>query len=298
MKKTVLLTLAVNFLHFAIFSQRPLPVYKNEDLKIKNFSRRIVAFDSSKEPVYLQNLRSIEVIDARPDTTAIGLALIRHTPFFAISPGVFANDVQQFLNNSIHFAKPDSFSAVMVIRKFWITAGLDNEMEQAINNAEIDTTTKKISSLLVRIEFYLKKGPDNFILYRFDTTITRNSYVSRDASLLVEMGLISSLSKLKELDLKFQSISESKRKFSLSEIEEHNRKPFDIPVLKDSALVRGVYFSFEEFKNNSPGQRDFEVEKDKLIDIDTCKTVRWATGSGKRCLGILRWKKSVYKING
>ena len=51
------------------------------------------------------------------------------------------------------------------------------------------------------------------------------------------------------------------------EIEAHNQKYSDIPVLKDRALVRGVYFSFEEFKNNNPGQRDFEVEKDKLIDL-------------------------------
>ena len=53
----------------------------------------------------------------------------------------------------------------------------------------------------------------------------------------------------------------------MEEIEVHVRKQFDMPVLRDSVLNRGVYFSFDEFKNNSPGLKDFEVEKDKLIDL-------------------------------
>ena len=266
-QKSVLLTLISNFLFSIIFSQSHLP-YKNEDLKIKNFSRRVIEFKTWKEPIYLQNVRNIEVVDARPDTMAIGLAQRSiQTPFFVISQGAFAYDALQFLNACINFTKPDSFSVVMVIRKFWLTGGLDEEIEQQIQNADIDSTSKKISSLLARIEFYLKRGSDYFILYRFDSTITRNLYVSKDAGVLVEQGLILSLSKLKEMSSKFQSISESKRKFSWDEIEAHNRKQIDMPVLKDSSHIRGVYFSFEEFKNNSPGQKVFEVEKDKLIDL-------------------------------
>ena len=266
-QKSVLLTLISNFLFSIIFSQSHVP-YKNEDLKIKNFSRRVIEFKTWKEPIYLQNVRNIEVVDARPDTMAIGLAQRSiQTPFFVISQGAFAYDALQFLNACINFTKPDSFSVVMVIRKFWLTGGLDEEIEQQIQNADIDSTSKKISSLLARIEFYLKRGSDYFILYRFDSTITRNLYVSKDAGVLVEQGLILSLSKLKEMSSKFQSISESKRKFSWDEIEAHNRKQFNMPVLKDSSHIRGVYFSFEEFKNNSPGQKVFEVEKDKLIDL-------------------------------
>ncbi len=267
MKKTVLLTLAANFLCSVIFCQQSQPSYRKEELKIKNFSRRTVALTSLKEPINLQSLNTIEVVDARPDTVTIGLASVRHTPFFTISQGQFANDAQHLLNSSIHFARPDSFSVVMILKKFWLTSGIDEEMEQQIQNTEIDSNLKKISSLLVRIEFYLKRAPDYFILYRYDTMIARNLYVSRDASALVEQALILSLSRLKEMGSKFQTIVESKRKFSWDEIQAHNQKSYDVPILKDSSLVRGVYFSFEEFKNNRPGLRDFEVEKDKLIDL-------------------------------
>jgi hypothetical protein len=267
MKKTVLLTLASNILYSVIFCQRPQPAYRNEDLKIKNFSRKTVELKPFKGPVFLQNLKSIEVVDARADSTAIGLASVRHMPFFTVSQGRFSDDAQQFLNSSIHFTKPDTFSLVMVLKKFWLTSGLDEEMEQQIQNTEIDSSSKKISSLLVRIEFYLKRASDHFILYRYDTMITRNLYVSRDASALVEQALIFSISRLQEMESKFQSITETRRKFNRDEIDAHNQKQYDLPVLKDSSLARGVYFSFEEFKNNRPGQKDFEVEKDKLIDL-------------------------------
>jgi hypothetical protein len=267
MKKTVLLVLSGNFLYSIIFGQIPLP-YRSENLKINGFSKKIVEIISLKDPIYLQNIGSIEVVDARPDTIAIGLASLNNKkPFFVVSEGAFAYDAQQFLNASIHFTKPDSFSVVMVIKKFWVTGGLDNEMEQKIRNTGIDTSTGKISSLLAKMEFYLKRGSDYFILYRFDSTITRNLSVSRDASALVEQALVSSISKLSEINSKFQSISESKRKFSWDEIEAHNQKRFDMPVLKDSVHIRGVYFSFEEFKNNNPGQRDFEIQRDKLADL-------------------------------
>jgi hypothetical protein len=268
MKKTVFLLLACHLSYFTLLGQVPAPTTRHENLNFKKISRKVIELKPSKETLTFQNLQGIDVVDSRPDTTVIGLSLIaKHIPYFVLSQGSFSGDVKQFLDSSLHFTKHDSFSVVMVIKKFWLTSGLDQEMEQEIQNTEVDSTSKKISSLLVRIEFYLKKGSDLFVLYRFDTTITRNSYVSREGSVLMEQGLMGSLSKLKDIEPKFQSISETKRKFTWPEIEGHNQKQFDIPILKDSVPVRGVYFSFEEFKNNNPGQRDFEVDKDKLIDL-------------------------------
>ena len=267
MKKAVLLTLVANFLYFVIFGQRPQSIYRTEALKIENFGRGMVKLKPAKEQIYLQNIKGIEIVDARPDTTAIGLTSVRHEPFFIISQGGFASDARQFLNHSIHIDNPDSFSIIIVIKKFWLTNQLDEEMEQQIQNTDIDSNSKKISSLMVRMEFYLKRNLDDFILYRYDTMTTRKLYVSKDAPLPIEQALLSSLSKLKEMNSKFQSIAETRRKFTWDEIMAHNQKQYDIPVLKDSAHLRGVYFSFDEFKNNSPGQRDFEVQNDKLIDL-------------------------------
>ncbi len=267
MKKTVLFTLAANFLYSIVFSQIPLP-HRTENHKITSFNKRIVEMISLKPLISLHHIKNIEVVDTRPDTTAIGLAQKTiHQPFFLIADGPFADNAQQFLYHSINLLDPDSLDIVVVIRKFWLTGGLDEEMEKNLKNTGIDSNTEKINSLLTRMEFYLKKGSDYFILYRYDTMITRNLFILQDASELVEQALGSSLSRLVLLDSKFESIGENKRKFSWSEIQGHIQKQFDIPILKDSAHVRGVYSNFEEFKNDNPGQRNFEVDKDKLTDM-------------------------------
>ena len=69
------------------------------------------------------------------------------------------------------------------------------------------------------------------------------------------------------MDWKKNATVSSKIKFTWSEIVAHEHKIFDIPVLKDSLLVPGVYLSFEEFKSNSPSVTQFEVTKDKFNDF-------------------------------
>jgi hypothetical protein len=267
MKKTVLFILAANFMHAVVFSQIPLP-HRTENHKITGFNKRIVEIVSLKPLLDLHHVKNIEVVDARPDTMAIGLAQKTfHQPFFLVLDGPFAENAGQFLYHSINLQDADSLEIVVVIRKFWLTGGLDEEMEKNIKNTGIDSNTEKISSLLARMEFYLKKGSDYFTLYRYDTMVTRNIFVVDDASELVEQVLGSSLKRLALLDPKFQSIGENKRKFSWNEIEDHIQKQFDFPVLKDSVHIRGVYSNFEEFKNDNPGQRNFEVDKDKLTDM-------------------------------
>ena len=156
---------------------------------------------------------------------------------------------------------------VLIIRKFWISAGDYNYDQEKSQNIVPDTSSEKISNLQMKIEFFLQNGQDYFALYRFDTLITKRLLVSRDASELVSEGLMASLAKLTSMDSEFKMTTAAKRKFSWPEIEVHDNKPFDVPILKDSLPVTGVYFSLEEFKNNKPRERNFEVSRDKLTDL-------------------------------
>ncbi|MEJ0079774.1 MAG: hypothetical protein WDM78_02145 [Puia sp.] len=86
----------------------------------------------------------------------------------------------------------------------------------------------------------------------------------------------------------------SKRKFTWSEIAAHEQKIFDIPIMKDSLPVPGVYLTFEEFKSNSPSVTEFEITKDKLNDFIHIKTGRRQAGSIIGCMGILRQQSSNF----
>ena len=64
-----------------------------------------------------------------------------------------------------------------------------------------------------------------------------------------------------------------------------------MPILEDSLQAPGVYLSFEEFKNNNPSIKDFEVTKDKLNDIITTKET-----NGRQMPPSFAWGYSVGKI--
>jgi hypothetical protein len=89
--------------------------------------------------------------------------------------------------------------------------------------------------------------------------------------MMIQDALETSLSKLATMDWRWNAIVSTKRKFSRPEIETHECKFLKLPILEDSLLVPGVYMSFDEFKNNNPSIKDFEVTKDKLNDIITTK---------------------------
>ncbi len=249
------------------FCQVSIP-HRKEDLDIDRFNNKTIEIGLPGNSMNLQHFHSVRIVDARPDSLAIGLAQKgSHSPFFIVTPGSFSNDVEEVIRYYTGFGSSDSATLVLIIRKFWISAGDYYYNQQQSQNIVPDTSSEKISNLEMKIEFFLQNGPDYFALYRFDTVITKRLLVSRDASELVSEGLMASLSKLTSLDSEFKMTAAARRKFSWPEIEAHIGKPFDIPILKDSLPVAGVYFSLEEFKNNKPRERNFEVSRDKLTDL-------------------------------
>ena len=266
-KNITLLIVTGSLLLSKAFSQIPLP-HRKEDLEINKYNIKSIEIPAPENRIHLAQLRCVYIMDARPDTLAIGLAQKgSHSPFFITTNNEFSSDVKIFTDKYIGFDSANSLSLIMIIKKFWMSGGAYNDEAQNLQNIVPDTSDEKTSNLEARIEFFMQKGSDYFALYRFDTTITKKILLSKDASGLVREALTASFSKLIVLDPELQQIAATRRKFSRTEIEAHNKKAFDFPILNDSIPVKGVYFSFEEFKNNKPREKDFEVVRDKLTDM-------------------------------
>lgn len=62
-----------------------------------------------------------------------------------------------------------------------------------------------------------------------------------------------------------QKIASIRRKISSQEIEEYNNRRFNIPILTETPQ-KGLYLSFEEFKNNTPSVTNYKVSPDKKTD--------------------------------
>jgi hypothetical protein len=248
--------------------QIPIPQLRKSDYDIKKFDIVHVELKSSNKRIQHVHINSIHIVDARPDTLAIGLAQnYDQAPYFISSLHGFSTNAEQFVNDYIVYDKSDSLSAVMVLKKFWVSGIMDNEDSQRLNDLSRGTVSQRVTNLQARIEFYLKSGPDYYILYRFDSTLVNDRWASQDASEMVEETLKASLYKLIGMSPGLHNMIAEKKKFSWDEIELHNRKKFDLPILRDSVLVAGVYYSFEDFKNNNPPQREFELGKDKLTSV-------------------------------
>ncbi len=57
------------------------------------------------------------------------------------------------------------------------------------------------------------------------------------------------------------------RLISFKQIDDYNRKEFDLPILKASSLKKGVYLTLEEFQKNQPTYQSFTMQDGRLGDM-------------------------------
>jgi hypothetical protein len=268
------------YLSFGTSFSQTISSQRKEDLNIEKFYETTFSINSPVDSVSIAT-HSISIIDARADTSAIGLIQIfKLDPRFIVTKRNFQAESEQFVNKYVHCSKSDSFSVVAVLKKFWISTDVPNFEVQKIWYLDNDTSKKIRVSLFAKLEFYLYKDSGYYALYRFDSVFSADVEKSMNTAgninkgavrYLVQDALETSLSTLATMDSRWESIVSSKRKFTRRDIEEHDQKDFKIPVLKDSSLVPGVYLTFEEFKSNSPSVKEYEITKDKLNDIISIK---------------------------
>lgn len=279
MLKRVLFTGFIYLLSNTSFSQT-ISSQRKEDLNIKKFHKAVISINSPEDYISIP-INSISVVDARPDSSAIGLyQLFELDPRFIVTRESFRTETDQYIKKYVHCSKSDSCSVVMVLRKFWISTNV-HMYDSMMWDMKKDTSEEINVSLFTNIEYYLFKDSGYYALYRFDSAFSTdikkpiniagiNTAGNKQKSfvgLLVQEALETSLSKLETMDWKKNATVSSKRKFTWSEIVAHEHKIFDIPVLNDNLLVPGVYLTFEEFKSNSPSVTEFEITKDKLNDF-------------------------------
>ncbi|MDR3714731.1 MAG: hypothetical protein P4L51_18095 [Puia sp.] len=212
-----------------------------------------------------------EVIDARPDTSYIGA----HTENLwvpmtrmrqLVLKGSVTRTIPDYLNN--HFSDPEApYKVLVVIRKLWIS-DIAYSYRQEEQKDEIYQKDDKINCRF-RAEIYVSGGNQpagdnssgNKSLYtpvlRFDSLLVldKNGY-DRIGGFLSDLlqSMADTLATF-DIDRKW----ETGRQLSLADIRRFSNSLYDFPIFRDTALVKGVYASFDEFRNNAPSIRDFEI---------------------------------------
>jgi hypothetical protein len=206
-----------------------------------------------------------EVIDERPDTARIGVHTNMKTfrrPYdrqlIFDRPAALA--VAAWLNN--HFSRPGApYTALIVLRGLWLSDA------RYIREDLVRDPDRRFEKTHIRLnaEVYAVKGDRYLPVIRFDTlqaTKKMTYYASLQAPYSDWGNNLASI--LAELADSSSSVigrrQDGGHRIGIEDIRQFNTSRFEAPIGKATALTRGVYTNFEEFRNNAPSIRDFEVK--------------------------------------
>jgi hypothetical protein len=263
MKETLLVSLLCIFSLPLLSQSNRIENVQYEEYPETNLS---LSHTSSASPFNLP-FRSLQVYDYRNDTVINGFnrndEMAKYETGFTelmkeimnIKAGYYkftkgtSNACHHYLNSMIQYDITSSYTLVMIIRKLWLSSDIENK---SIADGDERKQEPFLPGIKTTFEFYGYKDGIYLPLKRFDTTITHTKRLTKVAAEITELALTASVKSLLRLNIQ-QKLSGGKQ--------------LSYPVLQTVNLKKGVYVSFEEFKNNSPSIKNFEWRKHKKGDM-------------------------------
>ena len=269
--RTLFLLLFINSSLFAYCQQQKIELQNPERLGFKEIrlnAQRIAPADI-KLP-----FSSIKIVDSRFDTTKLGFLPVtnlfsdKHDYFkklsfkegsIAESLAAYYNDYYKnsFLNNG--------FELLIVMKRFWIS-GIDYTRSKRVdlaNNLYVS------GNLYCKWEYYFGKQGKYLPVKRLDTIMQS----SEDQDLYIDEEFherrlarfkfcLKALVELFDFERAVALFDKQPGK-SMNEIISYNNKRNDIKILRDSSFQKGVYLSFDEFRNNKPSITEYKEKQTK-----------------------------------
>jgi hypothetical protein len=246
------------FLALPAFAQFPPPLSTLHAVAIR--LRNIP--NASINPAPSAGFSHFEVIDERADTGRIGI----HTcvPDFGrnydrqlIFDRSAGSQIADFLNR--HYSRSEApVTALLILRTLWLSDANYNHAEYLRDPEHQHERTH----IRLKAEIYAIRDGRYIPVLRYDTLQTamkkrileeRSPYYEWGLNLALLLNdLVDSASRLTPTK------EESSRRVGLEDIRRFNASRFNTPI-GDDHPARGVYATFEEFRNNSPSIQNFEV---------------------------------------
>lgn len=252
------------FTNFAFAQRDDNP--NNLRVKIFELSVKTIPPESLKLP-----FQSIKIIDARFDTSKLGFRLTRrllsaNTVFekITLKPGIekgigdFYNEY--YKNNFTHNEKV----LLISVKKLWINNIPGRQSEN--QRKDIDRLSLSQQDIYVKFEYFLGSAASYVPLKRIDTVFKLTTdkkvedYDPGDENKLPFFCF--ALEKMVEnvnYELYIKDL-EKKKKMSMDDIQAYNATTNIIPILNEP-VKKGVFLTFNEFKNNQPSVISFSKKK-------------------------------------
>jgi hypothetical protein len=299
MKILLLLLLLVS--QILCYSQSQKAIRETVDVfsKVRN---ELIEFKTQSQPqTSLLSFSGIKVLDKRYDTSAIGYMRIvnpHSETYRLITKNKLQYDANAFLNQLYKkgFRANDSL-LIIVVRKFWLYKKYTIEDPKLLKG---NIVQRYLFNLSIDCFSFAKNVYTHLI--RKDTIIIMKDGAkeSEKGTLISESvgNVVNSLS----LDSVARQVS-GRKKFTYTELNEYYDQNLRQPILNDTFLRKGVYRTFEEFKQNRPYYTNFEVTKVKPETIlyltddkgSVPTTSEWGYCDGKNIY--IKTDKHLFKLN-
>ncbi len=247
-------------------AQLDLSTFYPEELKLK----------MPKETQLLNfPFHSIKVLDKRTDTSIMGFCKVERfglpkNGYFTLKGGA-STQIESFLKTQLLFDSLSTYSLVIVIRKLWLTPELENDgvLDFPKKNEKFPFTEKGRPlfkpGVIGIFDFYATKDSVYIPLTRFDSSLKDRKTLYPNEAGLIEDIITASIRKVLRINLTEKLITG--KKISGKEFEEFSSKQPICKPLYISEYKKGVYATYEEFKNNQPSIKNFQIKKTEKADL-------------------------------
>lgn len=217
---------------------------------------------------------NIKIIDNRFDTSKLGFEPVFPSIDFNKRNGkkiVLDEGVTKSLENYYNGFYEKAFTAngiqlVIVLKKFWLS-GVDDE-----KNKEIDISRNENSGrfLYCKWEYYLKKNELLVPLIRVDTVVNgvkfeserRQNWGYKNQRKVLQL-ILNGLIEVFDFNSTANQFDNLQHK-TWNEVQKFNTNYYNIPIMTDSVIKKGVYLNFNEFRQNKPSIINFKEGKTHL----------------------------------
>lgn len=198
----------------------------------------------------------IEVLDVRSDTERVGISTDDlHYPFEI----VLDTPIEDLFNKKLSTTSAGQ-TLLLVIRNFWINKVQYIEGKpkgrQPVTGASLPS-----SKLTCSIDAFVKDGDGYSPLAQIDSFFTDKEQVTFSSRNLIEKGLTVAQNKLEEALMSKKYLTKKHR--AVGFIERAYNRRFEIAALNDSVLKKGIYYTWDQFKNNKPTEDKFSIRSNR-----------------------------------
>ncbi len=207
--------------------------------------------------------KSIEVIDARFDTSKLGFELhkkydnLSYTDFKKVKlEGGISKAIQNYYNDYYQLCLKDSVNELLIVLKtLWIDNFPTGEFKE---RRRFDVVRETYQDIYVKFEYYLKKGSEYYPLKRIDTiyqltqqNINSKKFNFKKNNLSFFMFTLKSLMETYDF-AELINWAGMKNSVTLKVIDSFNNKRFLLPILVADSTKKGIFLRINDYISNRP----------------------------------------------